>query len=247
MKRIYLDIGNSRIKMASRKNKREWSVTTLAVKKGALNLPSKRTKVSGDIHFIISSVRNDWLKLVKSEISGHRTTVLDKKWIPAHHLDYDTTATLGIDRYLSCLGAVEKANKDVIAIDAGSAITVDYMTSDKIFKGGVIIPGKRVILEAMKKELPELPLPDHIIPDAYPGKSTMDCIRWGVNGSFQAILKQFIIRYQEMAEQPVDIFITGGDMNYIKSLMPDDWPVQCNDFTIFEGMESFMNLFVPDK
>lgn len=244
MRRLYLDIGNSRIKIA-RADQGLWETNTVSLEKEALNLRSKLPKMSEDLMLILTSVRKDTLELVKNEISGYHYTVLDKNWLPNGLLDYQTKPTLGLDRYLSCLGAVTKANNAVIVIDAGSAITIDYMSLDKVFKGGVIIPGQKVVLGAMNKILPELPKPDGDIPDQFPGKSTLDCIRWGVNGSYQSIMDNFLSRYDTLTHQNVVIFLTGGDSEYISTLISKRWQVTIDQHLMFEGMKHYLNLFKP--
>ena len=245
MKRIYMDIGNSRIKLAVMTGDR-WDVETITVKKEGLNLRSKLPKDPENVLLVLTSVRKDRLELVEKEISGFQYTILEKKSIPKELLDYNTITTLGLDRYLSCLGAVSKAKKDVIVIDAGSAITIDYMSQKHIFKGGVIIPGKRVVLEAMISSLPELPLPDDNIPDQFPGKSTIDCIRWGVNGGFQSILNDFLNRYHKLKNESAAIIVTGGDAEYIVSLISGRWSVISDEYLLFDGMKQFLNLFKPE-
>lgn len=245
MKKIYLDIGNSRIKMAEESAGR-WQVDTFTVQNGALNLRSKVSREQDPVLWILSSVRKDMLELVRNEISGLNYVLLEKEWIPGGLLDYSTPHTLGLDRYLSCLGAVANAKSDVIVIDAGSAITIDYMSSDAEFKGGVIIPGKQVMLEAMIHSLPELPLPEGGLPDQFPGKSTMDCIRWGVHGSFQSSIIHFLDRYQQMTPKRATIYVTGGDSGYVESLLKGSREVIPDECLLFEGMREFIRRFRPE-
>ena len=49
--------------------------------------------------------------------------------------------TLGVDRWLACLAAHRTYQQDVLVIDAGTAITIDIVTSNGIHLGGYIIPG----------------------------------------------------------------------------------------------------------
>ena len=49
---------------------------------------------------------------------------------------------LGVDRWLAMVGArVYTGSRPVVVIDAGTAITIDYVDADGVFSGGVIFPG----------------------------------------------------------------------------------------------------------
>jgi type III pantothenate kinase len=96
---------------------------------------------------------------------------------------------------LVCLAAwKETGGEDVIVIDAGSACTVDLMTKKGVFKGGIIMPGIQIIKHSMRTRLPELPEVPDSIPNEWPGKSTAECIAWGVNGGFLLAIRGFIER-----------------------------------------------------
>ena len=52
---------------------------------------------------------------------------------------------LGVDRVLNLIAASKKTENDLIVIDAGTAITVDYLDSKKRHLGGLILPSKELI------------------------------------------------------------------------------------------------------
>lgn len=55
---------------------------------------------------------------------------------------YANYHTLGIDRWLAALGAAnEYPNQNVIIVDAGTATTVEFVSKDKKYLGGWIVPG----------------------------------------------------------------------------------------------------------
>ena len=57
-------------------------------------------------------------------------------------LAYETPTTLGKDRIASVVGAEKRfPNTNILAIDAGSCITYDFLTADKVYIGGAISPG----------------------------------------------------------------------------------------------------------
>ena len=69
---------------------------------------------------------------------------------------YEKYQDLGIDRWLGVCGAFESFNLSQkpsgqidVMISAGSAITIDVIDSDNIYRGGVIMPGLRTIYESV--------------------------------------------------------------------------------------------------
>lgn len=52
---------------------------------------------------------------------------------------YESPATLGADRWCALIAA--RASAPCIVVDAGSAVTIDALSGDGTFMGGVILPG----------------------------------------------------------------------------------------------------------
>src|SRR2546428_2066333 len=95
-------------------------------------------------------------------------------------LDVDEPLTVGADRIVNTLAAVQLFKNDTIVVDFGTATTFDCITADGRFIGGVIMPGLRTASDALIRNTPKLPAtgltpPAHVI-----GRRTEDCIRAGV-------------------------------------------------------------------
>ncbi|MDZ7718712.1 MAG: type III pantothenate kinase [Balneolaceae bacterium] len=241
MKPLYLDIGNSFVKLAER-NGDDWQILF----DGKINrfdelvkfLDSKKI----DQKIILSSVRKDISKKLKSSLTERFIVERSTSDIPPKMIDYKTTETLGLDRFLVCLAAwKESNNEDVIVVDAGSACTVDLMTKEGVFIGGIIMPGLQIIKHSMKNRLPELPEAPDSIPQEWPGKSTIECIGWGVNGGFLMAIQGFIDQYRTITENP-KIYITGGNARQILNWMGDRESLKSRKNLIWNGMEEFEKL-----
>jgi type III pantothenate kinase len=77
--------------------------------------------------------------------------------IPIQH-DLVPPITVGVDRLLAALGAHHKSGEACVVIDAGTAVTVDFIDSWGVFQGGVIAPGVGAMLKAMHETTSALPL-----------------------------------------------------------------------------------------
>lgn len=72
---------------------------------------------------------------------------------------YRSPETLGLDRLAAAVGAAALCpGRNVLIVDAGTALTVDLVTADGIFCGGCISPGLRMRLQALHEHTAALPL-----------------------------------------------------------------------------------------
>ena len=78
-------------------------------------------------------------------------------------IDYRTPCTLGTDRIAAAVGAwANHPGKNMLVVDAGTAVTYDVVSADGHFRGGNIAPGMRMRLDALHrftKRLPQVEVP----------------------------------------------------------------------------------------
>ena len=237
MKPIYLDIGNSSFKLAEYQNG-NWTILC----KEPVNRPDRVRdflKIKGENReLVISSVRKEIEIELSESMSDINIFSLHVCQVPSKLLNYNTPETLGIDRYLSCFGAASLSEKPVIVIDAGSACTIDFMTADRVFHGGVIMPGLRIFKKVMADALPELPEVFESLPENWPGKSTDECIRWGLYGGYASAIEAFIRKHQADKTE-TEIYITGGDALLLIKLLNGRKELKHREYLLFEGMREF--------
>lgn len=240
MRTIYLDIGNSNLK-AVEKEDFKWKIICQCSIRSIQDFFDILEMESSGFELIMSSVRRDVVKMLNERFQSLKLKEIHTGLIPGFNLDYNTPETLGVDRYLACLGASVTTNENVIVVDAGTACTIDIMTSDKIFRGGVIMPGLQTIHLAMIDYLPELPHVEKNVPDHWPGKSTRECVELGTNGTFFHSIKSFLEESLNHLEHGV-VFITGGDGQLVKQFLSGKLPVpvKFRPFLLFDGMAEFV-------
>jgi len=95
-------------------------------------------------------------------------------------LDVDEPLTVGADRIVNTLAAVQLFKKDTIVVDFGTATTFDCITADGRFIGGVIMPGLRTASDELVRKTAKLPATELTPPTRAIGRRTEDCIRAGV-------------------------------------------------------------------
>ena len=133
--------------------------------------------------------------------------------IPIRHT-LDDTATVGHDRLLNALGAFSKAQQACVVIDAGTAVTVDFVDGEGTFQGGVIAPGLGLMLRALHEHTAALPDVPYKAPDPARGafgKDTAHAMRLGVRNAVLGLVHRQVELFAEAYEAYPQIVATGGD------------------------------------
>jgi type III pantothenate kinase len=95
-------------------------------------------------------------------------------------LDVDEPQTVGADRMINTLAASRLFRCDTIVVDFGTATTLDCITKEGRFIGGIIAPGVRTAGENLVKKAARLSSTDLVAPPKAIGRRTDDCIRAGL-------------------------------------------------------------------
>jgi type III pantothenate kinase len=118
---------------------------------------------------------------------------------------------VGADRIANTLAARELYHRDSIVVDLGTAPTFDCITSDGVFRGGVISPGVPAGLEWLASRTAKLPLVELRPPSVVIGRRTETCIQSGV--FYQAVegVDGIVRRIKEEWGKPdACVAVTGG-------------------------------------
>ena len=132
-------------------------------------------------------------------------------------IEYTTPHTLGSDRIAAAVGAwCEQPGNNILVIDAGSAITIDFITRQGQYKGGNIAPGIKMRLNALHEYTGRLPLVEKEGDIPYFGYNTETAIRSGVITGICHEIDGYI---NEMKAKYGDVlvFLTGGDEKTLKN------------------------------
>ncbi|MBX3376977.1 MAG: type III pantothenate kinase [Phycisphaeraceae bacterium] len=132
--------------------------------------------------------------------------------IPIQNSLVDDT-TVGQDRLLNALGAFSRAKQACIVIDAGTAITVDFVDGQGVFQGGAIAPGLHLMLRSLHEHTAALPSITFERPndaDVF-GKDTAGAMRLGVRAAAVGLVRFLAERYAEFYGAYPQIIATGGD------------------------------------
>lgn len=167
---------------------------------------------------IISSVVNLESSMVNTlNRLSQRFVLFDHETPVPIRNDYDTPSTLGHDRLAAAVGAnFLLPDENLLIIDAGSAITYDFLSADGRFIGGNIAPGIKMrfqVLRQMTKKLPQVEAEENELIPLF-GKNTRDAIAAGVIRGIIFEVKGYMRTVSEKVEH-FRTFITGGNAPYI--------------------------------
>lgn len=234
---LYVDVGNSSIKVAFQ-DRRKWQQPVRFEPDNITGLLDWINSRAGKFRLvIIASVVREVTQLLTDSIREIPCRILEAGDIPADLLDYETPETLGIDRFLACYGAVARNKSACVVIDSGTACTIDYITGDCVYEGGVIMPGIAVFEQALKLHAPVLPTVCRTLPASWPGKSTAASLQWGVTGAFLDGIHSALNRYKEQFNN-FSLVLTGGDAEWMASVL--QWKAEVCPLLVFEGMKQFV-------
>lgn len=173
---------------------------------------------NGPFHgIILSSVSNHPLELEKIlSQSGKFIPLTSQTPIPVKNL-YQTPDSLGNDRIAAVTGAWSLfPHHNILAIDAGTCITYDFLTEKGEYLGGGISPGIRMRFKAMHTFTRKLPLiePDDF--DELIGRSTRESLLSGVYNGVTAEIRELIRLYRDKFDELM-VIITGGDHQFLQN------------------------------
>lgn len=169
---------------------------------------------------------------VEAEISARAPDaefLLARRDVPLtinHSLDDSGERTVGQDRLCDAIGAFAMLGQACVVVDAGSAVTVDFVDGEGVFHGGAIAPGARMMLRAMHEKTAALPALEFAAPEGVGGeagelqpfgRNTPQAMLNGVFFALRGLVRQLAERYAEKYEAYPVIIATGGDAGVLFS------------------------------
>lgn len=211
---LVIDIGNTRIKLAL------FNERDLMFNVPLDELKKEHIQVLLDEHadlknVIVSSVR-DYPEELKTffQNSFENFIELDANTPVPITNQYETPDTLGNDRLAAAVGATELfPGKNVLIIDAGTAITYEIVTDKNEYLGGNISPGLETRYKSLHHFTGKLPLLQATDDFQMIGTNTKSAIQAGVQIGLLFEVQQYMEYFNTIYEN-LEIIITGGDAKF---------------------------------
>jgi type III pantothenate kinase len=226
---LCVDVGNTATKIAvvrgarvvrralvlAQANERELARACVRVVRGTRSLQAA----------VVSSVRPRATETVVHVIvrtTGLYPTVVNHRTPMPIDVAVRYPARLGTDRLCAACGAIDARRRDAIVVTVGSAITVNLVV-DRVFLGGVIMPGPAASLTAMHASTAQLPKLDLDARTPKRINDTESAMRWGALLSSAGGVQLAVELLDRWAGRRPARVITGGDAPRVTPWLPRSW------------------------
>ena len=161
----------------------------------------------------------------------------------------DAAPTLGMDRIVNCAALVQKHSSGII-IDAGTAITLEVVKNKK-FIGGAILPGLKILAQAMHDYTGALPLVDcPFAPNLQtitPEYLTANAMQIGIQSSAVAGTFQLMNNFIKLLPPDSPVYVCGGSKTSILNQTSDVNLIDGgNDFTL-QGLAAIAKYYLDKE
>lgn len=146
---------------------------------------------------------------------------------------YAVPSLLGADRWAAQLGARQRApDQAAMVISVGTAVTVDCLSREGVFIGGIILPGFGLMLKALEMGTAGLRVPEGDIAE-FP-TNTSDALMTGGALAIAGAARQMHARLQAREAGEVVVLLTGGAAPKLRDAL--GLPHQHVEHLVFEGL-----------
>lgn len=126
--------------------------------------------------------------------------------------ELDPEALTGVDRLLNAAAAYDRLKQACIIVDAGTAITIDFVDGHGTFHGGAIAPGASMQLKALHQQTAALPDLTFRAPEnEIFGRNTAQAMYQGVFHGIRGMVQRLVELYAEAYGAFPTVVATGGD------------------------------------
>ena len=127
----------------------------------------------------------------------------------------DREALVGEDRLLNAAAAYDVLKQACVVVDAGTAITVDFIDGAGTFHGGAIAPGAKMMLDALHARTAQLPEVEPAKPEEAIGHNTVEAMRSGMFHGLRGMVRELTEQFAERAGSFPTVVATGGDADLL--------------------------------
>lgn len=222
MAMLLIDVGNTRIK---------WALAAAGAAPGVwlqsgsaalseLSMLSERWRKQSVARILISNVAGEHMQeRLQTMLEIVFGAALRPNWfvspprLAGLRNGYRDPAQLGCDRFAAALGAQQLFPQETLLVaTCGTATTIDVVTADGVFSGGMILPGLGLMATSLARSTAKLPhITDHVQVDAQFADNTDGAIISGcINAQVGAIERGFALLGQQAAGAAVRCIVAGG-------------------------------------
>lgn len=199
-------------------------------------------------HAVVSCVAGEEVRSALA--AGLERLGLAALWVEAQadrygvHNSYSEPAQLGADRYAMLVAAVQLGLAPCVIVGAGTAVTVDALGEDGTFLGGLILPGPKLMRQALAAGTAGVRMLTGEVQD-FP-RSTGDAVETGIWRALSGAVEDMRGRLSRASGRPVAAVLTGGEGPALAAHVAE--PRRVVEDLVLEGLACIARLAVwPER
>ena len=227
--RLLLDLGNTRIKWAAQAPGAPDFIARGAMLHGAGSIADQWSLAQPPDAVWLCSVTDP----SRTEVV---VQAVDQAWgMPVHRVAsqaagfgvrsaYVEPWRMGADRWAALVGARSLGSGPFCILGLGTALTGDLLDAQGSHLGGIIAPGRQLLQQSLRggtaQVITDVPAPAVDGGEEGIGRSTDDCVAWGVTHSMIGCCVRIVDVARARLGADVTVLLTGGDAPWAQPLLP---------------------------
>lgn len=211
MKKLFLDVGNTRIKYMVSGPKEKSGTLSFNDVPGLMGVCKDVSSVY--FSFVGDTDYQDEVHSILGRTTSHIKQVTSLDISRYFNPSYVSPELMGVDRWLALFAVVEETYEGhIVVVDAGTAMTIDVLKG-KTHLGGLIVPGFNLQYSSLTGSAA---LPGDVLlkPETGLGNDTQSCMQQGVWSGLASTVDAIANSYEGSK-----IYISGGDGVSISKLI----------------------------
>lgn len=232
---LLVDAGNSRIKWGIY-DAGMWLRQAAVDTADATGLEADWQQLASPTTIVVSNVAGPAVRAILERLLARWQTA--PHWVAALGQQcgvrngYDAAAQLGSDRWAALIAARRVAREVCLVVNVGTAVTVDALTREGVFLGGLILPGLELMCMALASGTAGVRgEPGHWA--RFP-TNTADAVYSGAMQAVLGAIERMAREVERSAEGNCTVWLSGGGAQQLAPLL--NRPVMLVDNLVLEGL-----------
>jgi type III pantothenate kinase len=217
---LLVDVGNSRLKWA-RAGTELWETAAAPLGDEVEDSVLDRLWLAmpAPQRVVVASVNEDWTSRVLDSWLRERWSLRAHVVRPQRELlgvrnHYRDPATLGADRWVALIAAHHLTAGPVCVIDCGTAVTIDALSADGDFLGGVILPGLHLLRASLVQGTKSIRTGDGDATTCL-ARSTADAVAAGTLFGLAGAVERVLAEHRQALGSEMSTLITGAEAGVV--------------------------------
>ncbi len=232
---LAIDAGNTRIKWGRRAEGR-WLQVGACATADSQALSEGVGGAERCERIVVANVAGDRVRARIEQVLGNRGCapefIVSQPAQCGVRSSYDEPSQLGCDRWAALIGAHALLPGASLVVNAGTALTVDALTEDGLFLGGIIAPGVDLMRRALDEHTAGLSLRDGEV--RFFPSNTGDAIMSGATHAAAGAVERMAAFMRESGHESLRVILSGGSGASLRAWLALDTVVIDN--LVLEGL-----------